>query len=81
MYQYPTGQDGLQALIEQPSGDQNGRWAGPYVDPTNDLKDPWMNEYDLSFENINGNQMPVLRSAGPDGAMNTDDDVASTDEL
>lgn len=81
MFQYPSGQDGLQSLIEQPSGDQNNRWTGPYIDPDNDLKDPWMNEYEYEIENQNGSQAVVIRSAGPDGAMNTEDDVTNRDQV
>lgn len=81
MYQYPSSQDGLQALIQQPSGDQNGRWRGPYLEPNNDLKDPWGNDYDVEYPQVAGNQQTILiRSAGPDGAMNTDDDVTSQDQ-
>ena len=85
MMQYPTSQDGLRALIEQPSGDQKGRWNGPYIEPDNDLLDPWDNEYELSFEQVtNGTsnqQTIVIQSAGPDRAMNTDDDIRSTDQF
>jgi len=82
MYSYPSGQDGLQALIEQPSGDQNNRWRGPYLEPGNDLKDPWGNEYDVSFPTITGGAQGILiKSAGPDGAMNTEDDISSNDQV
>lgn len=81
MFQYPSGQDGLQALVTQPSGDQNNRWTGPYIEPDNDLKDPWMNEYDIEFPMINGSQGIIIRSAGPDGAMNTEDDITSNDQI
>lgn len=80
MFQYPTGQDGLRALIEQPSGDQSGRWTGPYIEVNNDLKDPWMNDYELTFETINNSQQPIIKSAGPDGAMGTEDDISSQDQ-
>ena len=83
MLQYPTGQDGLQALIEQPSGDQNNRWRGPYLEPDNDLKDPWGNDYDIEYPTVaGGNQQTILiRSAGPDMAMNTEDDITSQDQF
>ena len=82
MLQYPSGQDGLQALIEQPSGDQNNRWTGPYLEPDNDLKDPWGNDYDVEFPTVAGNKQTILiRSAGPDMAMNTDDDITSQDQF
>ena len=82
MLQYPTGSDGLQALVEQPSGDSNGRWKGPYIEPNNDLKDPWMNMYEIETMQVNGStqQTFIIRSAGPDGAMGTEDDVSSQDQ-
>lgn len=82
MFQYPTGQDGLQALVEQPSGDQNNRWKGPYIEPNNDLKDPWMNAYEIETTQVAGdNQGFIISSAGPDGSMGTEDDVRSTDQI
>ncbi|HEY5337639.1 MAG TPA: type II secretion system major pseudopilin GspG [Rhizomicrobium sp.] len=40
---YPTTQEGLQALLQQPAGADN--WNGPYVKQTNGLKDPWGHPY------------------------------------
>lgn len=40
---YPTGQEGLQALVQAPSG-LNG-WNGPYLKKKTVPKDPWGNEY------------------------------------
>jgi general secretion pathway protein G len=40
---YPTTQEGLQALIQAPSGAPN--WNGPYWKKSTLPKDPWGNEY------------------------------------
>ena len=40
---YPTSQEGLQALVQAPSG-LNG-WNGPYLKKKTVPKDPWGNEY------------------------------------
>ena len=40
---YPTTEDGLVALIEEPS-DADG-WNGPYLDAGEVPEDPWGNEY------------------------------------
>ena len=40
---YPTSQEGLQALVQAPSG-LNG-WNGPYLKKKAVPKDPWGNEY------------------------------------
>jgi general secretion pathway protein G len=58
---YPSDQEGLQALITQPSDVTHGNW--PYIAklPT----DPWGNEY--VYKNLGNNQVQVM-SYGSDGA-------------
>ena len=80
MFQYPTGQDGLQALLTRPSNDANNRWAGPYL-KNNDLKDPWGNDYQYETQNVNNQTMFTISSPGPDGSMDTEDDIRSDDEV
>jgi general secretion pathway protein G len=41
---YPTTEQGLQALINRPSGVSG--WNGPYVKTTEELNDPWGRRYD-----------------------------------
>ncbi|NIR28410.1 MAG: type II secretion system major pseudopilin GspG [Gammaproteobacteria bacterium] len=40
---YPTGDQGLEALVEQPPGVEN--WNGPYLRKTKLPKDPWGQSY------------------------------------
>jgi general secretion pathway protein G len=40
---YPTTEEGLQALVEQPTG--ISRWNGPYLKKKTIPLDPWGNEY------------------------------------
>jgi general secretion pathway protein G len=40
---YPNTQEGLQALVQQPSGATG--WNGPYLKKKTVPKDPWGNEY------------------------------------
>ena len=40
---YPTSQEGLQALVQQPSG--LAGWNGPYLRKPSVPKDPWKNDY------------------------------------
>lgn len=40
---YPSSQEGLQALVQQPSGAAG--WNGPYLKKKSIPKDPWGNEY------------------------------------
>jgi general secretion pathway protein G len=81
MLSYPTGQDGLNALMEKPSNDQNNRWRGPYIKKGNDLKDPWGNEYQYE-QSVDGTQSVfIIYSAGPDGSPGNEDDIRSTDQF
>ncbi|MDH3433227.1 MAG: type II secretion system major pseudopilin GspG, partial [Gammaproteobacteria bacterium] len=40
---YPTTEEGLQALSDEPAAVSN--WQGPYLRKTEIPKDPWGNEY------------------------------------
>ena len=40
---YPTTEEGLQVLVEQPA--DNSRWNGPYLKKNKVPKDPWGNDY------------------------------------
>ncbi|QQE11301.1 type II secretion system major pseudopilin GspG [Planctomycetota bacterium] len=72
----PSSNDGLDALVNEPSGTLN--WNGPYL-KRGVPKDPWGNEYiyvQPGKENDNGYD---LYSAGPDGQQNSDDDIVNWD--
>jgi general secretion pathway protein G len=60
---YPTTQEGLQALITQPSGVTN--WNGPYWKKSTLPKDPWTNEYHYASPGQHGAY--DLWSYGADG--------------
>lgn len=49
---YPTTNEGLTALVEQPSGADN--WHGPYLKKKDIPKDPWGNEYHYKSPGDNG---------------------------
>jgi general secretion pathway protein G len=60
---YPTGQEGLNALVQKPAGlDQ---WNGPYVTKASSLIDPWGRPYVYRQVDPTGNYL--LYSLGPDG--------------
>lgn len=70
---YPTTQEGLQSLIEAPSGLPD--WKGPYIDRA--PKDPWGNPYLYRFpgqHNVHGFD---LLSYGPNGQEGGGDDIAN----
>lgn len=61
---YPNSQEGLKALVQQPSGVSN--WVGPYVKNAEALKDPWKNE--LIYRSPGSDNRPYeIVSLGSDG--------------
>lgn len=61
-YAYPSTDQGLAALVSQPSGSPEARnWKGPYL--KTEPKDPWGNEYAY----INNGDSVELMSYGADG--------------
>ena len=74
--QLPSEEMGLQALVEAPPGLEE-KWTG-YLTEKEIPKDGWKN--DFKFEVVPGTTSSfVIRSAGPDGEFDTDDDLLSTD--
>ncbi len=73
MGNYPTTEEGLQALMRAPAG-KEANWKGPYLEeiPT----DPWKQPYQYRFpgsKNINGARGYDIWSLGPDGTESADD--------
>ncbi|MGF1525320.1 MAG: type II secretion system major pseudopilin GspG [Candidatus Competibacterales bacterium] len=62
---YPSSDEGLEALIQQPSGVD--RWNGPYLRKEKLPMDPWGNEYVYRAPGDNGRPFEVY-SMGADGA-------------
>jgi general secretion pathway protein G len=74
---YPTTEQGLGALIEKPTtSSEPMNWKGPYLKKKEILKDPWGKEYLYESPGKN-NKDYDLASAGPDGSIGTDDDIAN----
>jgi general secretion pathway protein G len=67
---YPTADEGLAALVEPPSG--LDYWH-PYMDKL--PLDPWGREYVYELSDVNGWATFQMWSAGPDGQLNTEDDI------
>ena len=61
---YPTTQEGLQALVQQPPG--LAGWNGPYLKKSELPKDPWGRDYVYSIPGKHGDVDIV--SLGADGA-------------
>ena len=68
---YPTGDAGLQSLVE--NADNNEKWNGPYIKPSVP-KDPWGNEYVYTCPGEHGDY--DLVSYGADGQPGGEGDNA-----
>lgn len=73
--QYPTTDQGLQALIEDPGGVSG--WDKPFLNKKN-FNDPWGNEYNYRYPADQGINFD-LYSTGPDGQEGTEDDIGNWD--
>lgn len=72
---YPTEEEGLMALIEAPS-DISNYPDGGFVDGTKIETDGWKRDFIYELVPPSGF---LIRSCGPDGDQDTDDDIISTD--
>jgi general secretion pathway protein G len=78
MGDYPSTEDGLQALFSAPAG-KSDRWRGPYVaDGTRaPLLDPWEQPYQYRYPGTHNKTGYDLWSKGPDKTDGTDDDIGN----
>lgn len=73
---YPTTEEGLQGLAEEPTGVAN--WHGPYVKKKNIPPDPWGNPYHYISPGQNGDyDLFSLGRDNADGGEDEDSDVVS----
>ena len=81
MKDFPTTEQGLQALIECPADlDETvaARWKGPYTDGGELPKDAWGNDFQYEYPPTQGtSEYPDMWSWGPDGQDGTEDDICS----
>jgi general secretion pathway protein G len=73
---YPTGEQGLSALVENPGDVQ--RWNGPYLKKTKIPLDPWNNEYQYNSPSEHGKfDIVSLGADGKEGGEGEDRDIVS----
>ena len=70
---YPGTADGLNALISKPAN--CNRWK-PYLTQSSIPLDPWGNPYEYFHPGTHGQELEII-SKGPDGTLNTQDDVVN----
>lgn len=76
MGNYPSTDEGLQALKTAPAGKEK-RWSGPYLKKL--PNDPWNNPYQYRFPGIKNPTSYDVWSFGPDG-VESDDDIGNWGE-
>ena len=70
----------LQDLIQPPSGMSQQKWKGPYLEGGQVPKDPWGNDFQLSYGGDANNTrtlVVVLKSLGPDGQEGGGNDITN----
>ena len=72
MGNYPSTEEGLNALLKAPSENAKS-WQGPYVKKMS--KDPWGKDYNYRFPGEHNVESYDLWSLGPDGKESDDDIV------
>lgn len=66
---YPTQEEGLKALIRQPSGLQN--WQGPYLKQTREPADPWGRPYHYQIPSQHGGEYDIYTLGADDAPGGT----------
>ena len=66
---YPTTDQGLNALLNNPGGDVKN-WRGPYTED-NKINDPWSNPFNYESDG----RTVKITSGGSDQTVGTDDDI------
>jgi len=74
---FPTTEQGLLALITQPSGVTLPNWKGPYLDPPVIRNDPWGRAYIYRYPGQKITNGYDLFSPGPNGIEGDDDDIGN----
>ena len=79
---YPTTEEGMEVLIEAPSGAEK-KWQGPYLDTANpdfDLNDPWENPYiylSPGKHNLDGYDLISYGGDGIEGGEGENEDIVN----
>lgn len=74
--QFPTSDQGLQALVENPGIEG---WTRPFIQKKT-FKDPWGREYRYVYPAQKSTMDFDLFSLGPDGQEGTEDDIGNWDD-
>jgi general secretion pathway protein G len=74
--QYPSSEEGLVALVDEPVGASN--WNGPYIKKNDVPDDPWGQEYHYRYPGESGDyDLYSLGRDNADGGEGEDEDIVS----
>jgi len=74
---FPSGQQGLKALVDKPTSSPRPRRWIQIMDQV--PKDPWGNEYVYKYPGSKDRSRPELICYGKDGLQGSEDDMSSQD--
>jgi general secretion pathway protein G len=74
--EYPSSDEGLNALYECPSDVEETIWGGRYIDDPPE-KDPWHQEYNYEYPGTHNTDGYDLYSSGPDKMAGNEDDIGN----
>jgi general secretion pathway protein G len=79
MGHYPSTDQGLDALVVCPQGENQSLWKGPYLTGTDVPLDPWKQPYHYAFPSTHGQSagMYDLWSNGPTGQDGAQDSIGN----
>ncbi len=78
MGQYPTTDEGLAALIEEPDDEELvEKWRGPYLKEGTKMQDAWDNDFIYESPGQYNEKSYDLSSPGPNGQEGDDDDITN----
>lgn len=70
---YPTSEQGLIALVENPASGEEHKWKGPYLKKKSIPVDPWGRAYVYNSPGTHNTEEYDLYSLGKDGVESEDD--------
>jgi len=76
---YPDTDQGLEALISAPSVGREVKYSGGFIDGDKIPPDGWGNKFEYIGPDQAGSKSYEIISSGPDGTLQTEDDISSRD--
>lgn len=75
---YPATDEGLDSLVGQTASGRDLKQVGGFIDGDKVPLDGWSNKFEYIGPDQTSNKSYEIISAGPDGLLQTEDDISST---